>query len=109
MTTKKELQELSNNIGKAIFAYRNAVAVNLKESGKEHNVIGDDEEYNGICLKIRDDDSVDTALIDKVRWNEERECVEYHCSEWNYQSTDDWTNIAWLGEEIDYIYDAIEW
>lgn len=109
MKTEKELRKLSANISKAILAYRNAVAENLKESGKEHKVIGNFDEDEGLYLSISDDDSVDTVTVDKVRWNEEEGYVEYHTTSWNYGETDTWTPIHWLNEEIDYIYDAIEW
>ena len=109
MKTEKELQELSVNISKAISAYRKAVAENLKESGKEHKVIGNFDEDEGLYLTLHDDDSVDTILVDKVRWNNELNCVEYHSAEWNFNVTNTWTPIHWLNEEIEYIYDAIEW
>lgn len=109
MKSKKELNTLSSAIGKAIREYHNAVEENLKESGKEHNVVGDDEEEDGLVLKLRDDDAVDTCRIDKVRWNKDRNYVEYHCAEWNYREADTWTPIHWLGEEIEYIYDSIDW
>lgn len=109
MKTKEELNKLSQEIVSATFSYHNAIAENLKESGKEHKVIGDDEDFDGIYLKVRDDDSVDTILVDKVRWNEEREYIEYHCCEWNYTKTDDWCYIAWLGDDADYVFEAIEW
>ena len=109
MKSKQELQELSNAIGSAIRAYRKAIADNLKECGREVPLLSDDEDYNGIILKIRDDDSVDTIRVDKVRWNEERQYVEYHCAEWNYKEADQWSNIAYLGDDGDYILEAIDW
>ncbi|GEM_PF-6677561 len=109
MKTAKELYEMSMAIGKATRAYHKAVDDNLKESGKVHNVIGDDDEYDGIYLKLRDDDAVDTCLVDKVRWNKGLNCSEFHCSEWDYETADDWTPVSWLGENIDYIYNNIEW
>ena len=109
MKTKEELQEMSVNISKAISAYRKAVSENLKESGKEHKVIGNFDEDEGLYLQVRDDDSVDTILVDKVRWNEEEGYVEYHTAEWNFKETDTWTPIHWLSDEIECIYDAIEW
>lgn len=108
MKTRKELQKLSANISKAKYAYRNAVAENLKESGKEYKVIDYYfAEDDGLYLKIHGTDT--TILVDKVRWNNELNCVEYHTAEWNYEETDTWTPIHWLGDEIEYIYDAIEW
>lgn len=109
MKTKEELTRLSGEVNKAIWAYHDAIASNLIESGREHNVIGDDEDYDGIILKIRDDDSVDTILVDKVRWDKDKKYVEYHQSEFNYEKSDLWIPIGWLGDEIDYIYEAIEW
>ena len=108
MKTEKELRKLSANISKAKYVYRNAVAENLKESGKEHKVIdGYDEESKGLTLKIHGTDT--TILVDKVRWDNELNCVVYHTAEWNYKETDTWTPIHWLSDEIEYIYDAIEW
>ena len=109
MKTKDELSKLNNAIYNAIFDYRNAIEGNLKESGKEHKVTGDDEDKEGIVLKLRDDDSVDTLRVDKVRWNKDRKCVEYHCAEWNYKESDKWESIYCLDQEIDYVYDNIDW
>ena len=90
MKTSEELRKLSNAIGEASPAYHKAVEENLKESSKEHNVIGDDEDYDGICRQVRDGDDVDNVLVDKVRWNKVRGYVEYRCSEWNYNEADEW-------------------
>jgi hypothetical protein len=109
MKTAKELDKLCMAIGEAIMNYRKAVEANIKESGKELEVVGDDEDEDGIVLKIRDDDAVDTCRIDKVRWNEDRDCAEYHCAEWNYREVDTWTPIYWLGGEQDYVYENINW
>ena len=109
MKTSRELNEMLMAIGEATLDYHKAIEDNLKESGKEHNVIGDDEDYDGIYLKLRDDDAVDTALVDKVRWNKEDRQVECHYSSWNYKATDYWTPVYWLADEINYIYENIEW
>ena len=111
--------QLRNAIGEAISAYYNAVASNLKESGREHNVIGDDEDYDGIFLTIYDNDDINTILVDnddintilvdKVRWNEETECVEYHEAKFNYIECDVWKPIRLLLDDAEYIYEAIEW
>lgn len=106
MKTKKEIMQLRNAVSEAISAYHNAIESNLKESGREHNVIGDDEEYDGVILKIYNDDYI---LVDKVRWNKETECVEYHEAEFNYKECDVWKPISWLIDDAEYIYEAIEW
>ena len=117
MKTKEELQELSFAIGKAERAYHKAIADNLKEGGKEYNVLNpwgdvdeDDEEVNGINLTISgyDDDLYD-ELIDKVRWNEEKGIIEYHCSKFNYKKVDNWNDVSYLGDDVDYVFDAIDW
>lgn len=109
MKTEKELRKMSANISKASFAYQKAVVEKLKESSKEHKVIDEyDEESEGLTLRVRDTDVV--ILVDKVRWNNELNCVEYHTAEWNFKKTDTWTLIHWLAyDDINRIYDAIEW
>ena len=111
MKTTKELRELSNAIGKAICAYHNAISENLKESGKEHNVVGyEDEDEKGLRLEIigRHDDLVST-VIDKVRYNNESDMVEVHICEEDYREQDYWTYISTLGDAQDYVNDSIEW
>ena len=109
MKTKKEIMQLRNAVGEAVSAYHNAIESNLKESGREHNVIGDDEDYDGMFLTIYDNDDINTILVDKVRWNEETECVEYHEAKFNYNECDVWKPIRWRGDDAEYIYEAIEW
>lgn len=114
MKTSKELQRLSDAIGEAERAYHKAIADNLKEGGKEYRVMnlwGDDEDApNGLNLSIRgDDNDLNDEVIDKVRWNEERGCIEYHSVRFNYRQVDEWANIAYLGEDADYVFQAIDW
>ena len=117
MKTSKEIHELTNAIGDATRAYHNAIADNLKECGKELNVMNiwededaDGELLNGMRLSVRgDDNDLNDEVIDKIRWNEEKGCVEYHSISYNYRQVDEWANVAWLGDDVDYIYEAIEW
>ena len=110
MKTKKELAELSNAIGEAIGAYHNAIANNLKESGKEHEVEGDDE--NGLHLTIigRHDSAVDIC-VDKIRYNCKSSIgfVEVHICEEDYKEKDYWLDIDNLGDDADYVNDNIVW
>lgn len=111
MKTEKELNELSNAIGKAISAYHNAIAENLKESGREHRVVGyEDEDEKGLRVEIfgRHDDVV-TLVIDKVRYNNEHESVEVHICEEEYRKQDYWIYPSILGDTEDYVYESIEW
>lgn len=108
MKTIEELQELSDNIAKAVFAYHNAVEVNLKESGKEYNVIGDDDD-GGLLVETIGRHGVVDVLIDKVRYNNDTENVEAHVCEEDGDEIDYWLNVSYFEEDETYIYDKIEW
>ncbi len=116
MKTKKELDELSNAIGKAIYAYHNAIHQNLAEnSGHEYKVQGDDEEEDGQRLSIegRHGDLV-CILVDKIRSTPKKDGVgnnvEVHITEEDYVPKDYWLNINYIGlDDVDYIYDYIIW
>lgn len=108
MKTRKELQELSDNIAKAVFAYHKAVEANLKESGKEYNVIGDNDE-RGLFVQTIGRHGVVDFLIDKVRYNNDTENVKAHVCEENGAEIDYWLNASFFEEDEDYIYDKIEW
>ena len=104
MKTLEELQELSDNIAKAIFVYHKAVESNLKESGKEYNVTDD-----GLLAEAIGRNGEVVVVIDKVRYNNDTENVEAHVYEENGDEIDYWLNISCFGEDMDYIYDNIEW
>ena len=113
MKTKKELQEMSAAIGKAVRAYHDAIFDNLKEGGKEYAVHGfnDEEEGQRIDIHGRHDDLVN-ILVDKVRYtpNDSIGVVEIHIAEEDYEETDYWMNIHNIGiDDMDYIYDYIVW
>lgn len=111
MKTLDELNELSNAIGKAVRAYHNAIAENLKESGKEHKVVGyEDEDEDGLRVEIigRHDDAV-SMVVDKVRYNKEHNMVEVHICEEDYRKQDYWTYISTLGDAQDYVNQSIDW
>lgn len=109
MKTKKELDKLSAAIGEAIRAYHKAIEDNLKESGKEHKVKGDDEDEDGLRLTIENDMDLVDMVFDKIRYNGERNTVEVHVSESDYRKQDYWCNIDWLGDDEDYVNDNIVW
>jgi len=113
MKTKKELEKMSAAIGRAVSAYHNAIFENLKESGKEFSVQGDDTDEKGQRLNIhgRHDDLVN-ILVDKVRHtpNDFMGVVEIHIAQEDYKETDYWMNIQHIGiDDMDYIYDYIVW
>lgn len=108
MKTFEELQELSDNIAKAVFAYHKAVKANLKESGKEYNVICDDDE-SGLLVETIGRHGVVDVVIDKVRYNNDTENVEAHVCEENGVEIDYWLNVSYFEEDETHIYDKIEW
>lgn len=113
MKTAKELEKLSNAIGKAVLAYHDAIFDNLKESGKECDVQGDDEEEKGVRIDIhgRHGDLVN-ILVDKVRFqpNDSIGVIEIHLAQEDYKEQDYWLDANYIGsDDIDYIYDAIVW
>lgn len=116
MKTKKELEKLSNAIGKAERAYYNAIKENLKESGKEHIVESDDEDEDGLRVRTTDrhDNNV-MAVIDKIRFNGNVGChpygiIEVHVCEWDYDDEDYWIDIQMFDDDVKpYVYDNIIW
>lgn len=111
MKTSKELNELYIAIGKAVFAYHNAISENLKESGKEHKVVSyEDEDEKGLRLEIlgKHNDAV-SMVIDKIRYNKGNNSVEVHICEEDYRKQDYWTYISTLGDAQDYVNQSIDW
>lgn len=114
MRTKKELNELSNAIGDAERAYYDAIEDNLKESGKEHIVEGDDEDEDGLRVTTTDrhDNNV-VAVIDKIRFNANggvNGLVEVHVCEWDYDKEDYWIYIQAFDSDVKpYVYNNIIW
>ena len=112
MKSKEELKKLSEDIGKAIVAYHNAICDNLKECGKELKVIGDNDEgeKDGMHLFIVvNHNDLDEIVVDKVRYNNERGIVEVHICEEEYEDRDYWFDISYLGDDADYVNENIDW
>jgi len=115
MKTKEELTMLSNAIGKAQTAYRQAILDNLKESGKEHDVKSDwDEEKddNGVHLSYIGRHGETTLLIDKVRFSKAKAGFGYidaHIAAEDGNGCDYWMMGSEFGNDADYIYDNIIW
>ena len=113
MKSKKEIIELSIAIGRAIREYHKAIADNLKESGKEFSVKGDDEDTNGLRLSVRDrHDGLADVVVDKVRYHTSdngAEFVEVHICEEEYKDCDYWLIADCFGDDMDYVYDNIVW
>lgn len=107
--TENELTILSENIGKAIRAYHNAIGENLKEVGEPVNVQGDDNEIDGIELSIEYDGQVHAQIYDKIKWDAERETILVHCTMSDFCKMNDWSYLTDLGNATDYLLEAICW
>lgn len=114
MKTKEELDKLSRNIVKAMHKYHCAIFDNLKECGKELSVSGyDDEEEDGLRLTTigRHQEAVD-IMVDKIRYAKHEsgvELIEVHICEEDYNGADYWINADILNDDVDYVFDNIEW
>ena len=110
MKSKEELDDLCMCIGKAQIAYRNANEENLRESGKEFPVMSDNEvEDKGLRMDVDGRHGQVNVVIDKVRYNFDRDYVEVHICEEDYDAKDYWCDINLLGEDGYYIYENVDW
>ena len=110
MRTKDELNEMSMAIGNAINAYHHAIEDNLKECGERPVVDEYDDEESGMRIDIigRHNDLVN-VVVDKVRYNEKNNSVEFHVCEENYSDADYWIYSSEFGDDADYVYECIDW
>lgn len=109
MKTKKELKQLQANIGHAIMVYLSAIAENLKELNCEVPVQGDDKEVCGVDLSIPFDEDLNDCVISKVKYSAEKNEIMCFCTHWNYKECNEWMPLSELGDEYDYVLDAIQW
>lgn len=110
MNSKKRLDYLSSNIGKAIREYHKAIAENLKELGTPVKIQNEDSENTeGLELSIEHDGRLIPVIFDSIRWDNERNNVFVHYTEYNYCSADEEMYLSDLGDATDYLLDAIDW
>lgn len=110
MKRAEELKGLWDAIGKAAYAYYRAVERDLKKTGVEYRVEGDeDSDVVRLTVINGNGDGISVLDIDKVRWNKKTDTAEVHICGYNYQESDDWTCATILGDDMDYVYNAIKW
>ena len=110
MKTSKELQKMLQAITIARQTYMKAVLENLKESGVEYNVLGFEDEDDGLRLTTMTDDCDDTVniVIDSIRFNNGH--VEVHICEEEYKEKDYWLCINYFSyDDMELIYEQIDW
>lgn len=106
---KKELDEMSRNIGKTVRRYHCAIGENLREIGKPVRVQGDDDDVEGIEVSVEHDGNLFPWVIDLIKWDEEKNEVMVHTTMMNYCDSDDWYYLSELGDATDYVLDVIQW
>ena len=108
---KEELQALSDAVGQAQIKFRSAVSDTLEVNGGEYSVLSDneDDEDEGLRLTIIGRHGEVTLRIDKVRYNKEKNGVECHICEEDYEKADYWLYATNFGSDVDYIYENINW
>lgn len=110
MNSKKRLDYMSANIGKAIREYHKAITENLKELGKPVKIQSEDlENAEGLELCIKHNGGLIPVTFDSIRWNEEKNDVFVHYTEYDYCSADEKMYLSDLGDAIDYLLEAIDW
>lgn len=110
MKTKKQLEQLTEAIGNAIFAYRKAIKENnLQEIGHPVCVQGDNSEELGITVSVIDDDTLAVCTIDQIKYDKEHDDILVHYSKYNYKETDEWNSLSCLGDADDYVLEAVQW
>ena len=103
----KEMSQLRTNLAMARKSYLDAIARNLKDSGKEFWIepTGDDE---GCRVNNTFDDEVVNMVIDKIRWHNNQ--IELHKIEEDSNERDEWFSTAYVSDDaLEYIYDSIIW
>ena len=118
MKSLATIENLRNRMFKAERAYRQAIVENLKEYGKELEVINDewseDDGYpRGVeVTSIGDDNESFSCVVDKIRY-EEGEIIDkasIHVVWYNYKNIDQWWGLNDLiGEAADYVLSCIQW
>jgi len=106
---KDELQALSDAVGQAQIKFRSAVSDTLEVRGKEYRVLSDDDEEDYLTLNIIGRHDEVYLGIDKVRYNKEKNGVECHICEEDYEEADYWLYATDFGDNMDYIYENIDW
>lgn len=109
MKTKKQLEQLTEAIGNAIFAYRRAIKENLQEIGHPVCVQGDNSEELGITVSVIDDDTLAMCTIDQIKYDKEHDDILVHYISYNYNATDEWYSLSYLGDATDYVLEAVQW
>ena len=109
MLSKRQLDNMSLEISMLTSKYHNAVGNNLKEAAKELRLHTEDEEEEGLLLMVDFDGQMWQYRFDRIKWDDEKNTMMVHYTEFDYGEEDDWMDIYSTGMAMDYILDAIIW
>jgi len=110
MKSKEEIEKLCDAMVNAEFEYKSAIRTNISEYKKEI-LVKPNIDANYFLITIKNEDGFVDLGVDKVRWNEEQDYIEYHIVKYDFlEDLDEWKCIDELYEgEIDCILDNIDW
>lgn len=95
---------------KAMTNYRTIVKMALKECGKELPLLDGygDKGYLEISVAVGDS-LADYYMLDRVRYNEKEDYIEFHAMHWNGNVVDYWIPAYQLGSDDTYAMENIIW
>ena len=95
---------------KAMTNYRTIVKMALKECGKELPLDNGYGEKGNLEISIAVDDTfADCYMLDRARYNEKEDCIEFHVVNWNNNEVDYWIPAYQLGSDDTYAMENIIW
>jgi len=108
MLSKRQLDAMSQEIGRMTRHYHAAIAENLKEAGKMLPVLGENDEVKGISLDLEYNGTLMNFIFDAVKWDEGRKAVMAHSTDGTNEENM-WWHIDELGDAQEYLIEAIQW
>lgn len=95
---------------KAMTNYRTIVKMALKECGNELPLDNGYGEKGNLEISIAVDDTfADFYMLDRARYNEKEDCIEFHVVNWNNNEVDYWIPAYQLGSDDTYAMENIIW
>lgn len=90
---------------KAMTNYRTIVKMALKECGKELPLDNGYGEKGNLEISV----DADFCMLDRARYNEKEDCIEFHVVYWNNNKVDYWIPAYQLGSDDTYAMENIIW
>ena len=106
---KDAIEDAMERSWKANQVFRSSVKEHLKNTWGEFTMDDSYGEEGELQVDVIDSNNsgVDHYALDKARYNAEKDCVEFHMTEYNYKQTDEWIASYWLGSEESFAMENI--